>query len=867
MKKTLAILLSLALVICMIPATASVAFAASGTGTVTIGSESYNVTVSETEYTYDGTVKNPTVTVTGLQADQYTVSYKVSNTVTPLVAAGTYDIYVTKSVETEAKVSGCQIVINKATVSADAIMIKQIDGKTLPEDGSITASEYFEVYFGGQKLSADDVELSSSFASPKYTVTATSKNKNYNDFTKIDYFYLVTDIGKVEGGNLVYSITPTDESITYTGSKLNPVVTVQKGSETALTVGQDYTVSCGNEINAGETVNITIKGIGRYTGSVSLPFEIKQRAIDDAQITVENTTVLKNQQPALVLKYNGRTLVKGTDYSYGTVTTSSTGPQTVAVTGMGNFKGSMNVAVNVTDSTTDLAAATLTTSGNLTYNNAAQAPTFYVKIGSTDVNPLYYTVKYKLNGSTAAATETKPTNVGTYDVEITAKTSNAGNFTGTKTFTSAFRIDPLDINSSSVSATFTGSPSYNPVKLQLGSKVLTWSIDYDVESYSSYKPYYTVTGKGNFKGTRLVYTATRNLSSCTVNFTDNRSSVAYGSTYYPDVTVYYGSTKLVKNSDYTVTYKNPSNQTVTYCRDTGTYSVIVTGTGAYTGTKTLYFTITGTDISGYTVTLKNSSVNATGYSQTPVITSVKKGYYYSLTSNDYTVSYQDSNGKTVYSMSAPGTYRVVVTGKNGYSGSTSTTFKIVGLTQTVTVEKDSYKVYPTSDYFKITAKASGEYSGFTYTSSNPAVASVSSAGYVTPKKVGRAVITVTAVGKNKYESASKTVEVKVYPNKAKISKKPWTDGKKAQMKVRWGYQDGVTKYQVRYSRDKNFKSGTYLTKTVKAHGKDYTTQSTTLSNLKRGYTYYIKVRAVYTDPVTGDNYYGSWSPWRSARTR
>lgn len=866
MKKTLAILLSLALVICMIPATASVAFAASGTGTVTIGSESYNVTVSETEYTYDGTVKNPTVTVTGLQADQYTVSYKVSNTVTPLVAAGTYDIYVTKSGETEAKVNDCQIVINKATVSADAITIKQIDGKTLPEGGSITASEYFEVYCGGQKLSADDVELSSSFTSPKYTVTATSKNNNYNGFTKIDYFYLVTDIGKVESGNLVYSITPTDESITYTGSKLNPVVTVQKGSETALTVGQDYTVSCGNEINAGKIVNITITGIGRYTGSVSLPFVIKQRAIDDAQITVENTTVLKDQQPTLVLKYNGRTLVKGTDYNYDTVTTSSAGTQTVAVTGMGNFKGSRDVTVTVTNSTTDLAAATLTTSGNLTYNNAAQAPTLYVKIGSTDVNPLYYTVKYKLNGSTAAATETKPTNVGTYDVEITAKTSNAGGFTGTKTFTSAFRINPLSIDSSSISATFTGSPVHNPVKLQLGSKVLTWSVDYDVESYSSsYKPYYTVTGKGNFKGTRQVYTTTRNLSSCTVNFADNRSSGAYGPTYYPDVTVYYGSTKLDKNN-YTVTYKNSKNQTVSYCKDTGTYSVIVTGIGAYTGTKTLYFTITGTDISGYTVTLRDSSVNATGYSQTPVITSVKKGAYSSLSSNDYTVSYQDATGRTVYSMSAPGTYRVVVTGKNGYSGSTYATFRIVGLPQTVTVNQNSYKVYDDSDAFKITAKATGDGTGFTYTSSNPTVASVSYTGVVTPHKVGRAVITVTTTGNKKYEPTSEQVIVKVYPDKAKLSKKPWTNGKKGQLKVRWGYQDGVTKYQIRYSRDKNFRSGTYLTKTVRAHGKAYTTQSTTLSNLKRGYTYYVKVRAVYTDPVTGDNYYGSWSPWRSAKT-
>ena len=870
MKKTLAILLSLALVVCMIPATASVAAAAGDTGTVNIGGQDYTVNVSVTQYTYDGNAKSPTVTVNGLSTG-FAVSYEDESgqKTQTITDAGSYGIYITKD-GIPSKVEGCSIVINKAAAPSSSVTIKQI-GTTLPQDGSINdnnAAEYFEVWINGKKLASDEVVLYCSFSSPTYRVLATSSDKNYENFTVEKDFSLTEDIGAVENGSLVYGLKPTDESITYTGSPVKPVITAQKAGE-ELTLDRDYKVTYNSATKAGDSITITVAGMGRYTGSYTKDYTVLPRNIADSGITVENTTILKGQSPALALKYNGKTLAKGTDFDYDTIDTSSGGAKTITITGKNNFTGPRTVTVNVTESDKDLAAATVTMSQTqLTYSGYQQAPTITLRLGNTTVATSYYTVKYKLSGSSAAATTAKPVNAGTYDVEITANTNNRGEFTGTRTYSSAFKINPLDINSSSVSASYTGSPSYNPVSLKFASVTLSYVTDYDVESYSANKTYYTVKGKGNFTGTRTVYTSTKNISNCTATFSDNRSSVSYGQKYYPKVTVYDGSKKLSGDTDYKLTYKNSKKQEVSYCQDTGTYTVVITGINAYTGTKELTFTINGTDISKYTVTLRYASVNATGSAQVPEIVSVKYGSNSSLTANDYTVSYQDANGKTVEAKNliAPGTYKVIVTGRNGYSGSTSTTFKIVGLTQTVTVEKDSYKVYPTSDYFKITAKASGEYSGFTYTSSNPAVASVSSAGYVTPKKVGRAVITVTAVGKNRYESASEKVEVKVYPSKAKLSNKPWTAGKKAQLKVRWGYQDGVTKYQVRYSRDKNFKAGTYLTKTVKAHGKDYTTQSTTLTKLKRGYTYYVKVRAVYTDPVTGDNYYGSWSGWRSAKT-
>ena len=142
------------------------------------------------------------------------------------------------------------------------------------------------------------------------------------------------------------------------------------------------------------------------------------------------------------------------------------------------------------------------------------------------------------------------------------------------------------------------------------------------------------------------------------------------------------------------------------------------------------FNVTGTDISKYTVTLKTATVAANGKVQNPVVSSVTYGTTSKLTTNDYTISYQDADGKTVTSITAPGTYKVVVTGKNGYSGSAYATYKVTGKAQSVKVTKDYYSIYETSDIFKISATATGDGTGFTYKSSDPTVAYVSSTGVV-----------------------------------------------------------------------------------------------------------------------------------------
>ncbi len=120
-------------------------------------------------------------------------------------------------------------------------------------------------------------------------------------------------------------------------------------------------------------------------------------------------------------------------------------------------------------------------------------------------------------------------------------------------------------------------------------------------------------------------TNTNDISALTVN---NISNKAYtGKAIKPSVTIKDGDKKLVKGTDYTVSYKNNTK--------IGTATVTITGKGDYTGTKTLTFkivpkkvTLTG-KTSGTNETLSwKKSAGATGYE---IYRSVSGGKFTKLT--------------------------------------------------------------------------------------------------------------------------------------------------------------------------------------------------------------------------------------------
>lgn len=121
---------------------------------------------------------------------------------------------------------------------------------------------------------------------------------------------------------------------------------------------------------------------------------------------------------------------------------------------------------------------------------------------------------------------------------------------------------------------------------------------------------------------------------------------------------------------------------------------------------------------------------------------------------------------------------------------------------------------------------------------------------MTLKGAGTCQIKVVAAGTDTYSGKSMTITIKVLPGKVSVASLKTAGGKK--LKVTYKKSANVTGYQIQYSTSKNFKSGT---KTVTKKG-----TSATLSKLKKGKKYYVRVRA-YTSVKSGKKtvkMYGSW---------
>jgi hypothetical protein len=164
----------------------------------------------------------------------------------------------------------------------------------------------------------------------------------------------------------------------------------------------------------------------------------------------------------------------------------------------------------------------------------------------------------------------------------------------------------------------------------------------------------------------------------------------------------------------------------------------------------------------------------------------------------------------------------------------------------ITAQNATYSYSLTDRSFSLGAKALG--GTLTYSSDTPAVA-VDGSGRVTisARFMGTAKITISTSGNSTYAGAKKTVTVAVPVNSSVTSAKSNSAGTIAMTCKKVSTSTG---YYVQYSQKSDFS----IKKTITINSNSKT--STTLTGLKKGAKYYVRVRTFKT--VGGKNYYSSW---------
>ena len=136
------------------------------------------------------------------------------------------------------------------------------------------------------------------------------------------------------------SVTLSTSTYAYDGKAKKPGVTVKLNGK-ALKNGTDYIVSYSNNTKVG-TATVKITGKGNYTGSISKTFKIKNNFKKATISGISNKSYTgKNITQSITVKYNGKTLKNGTDYTVSYSNNKSIGTATVKIAGKGSYTGTI----------------------------------------------------------------------------------------------------------------------------------------------------------------------------------------------------------------------------------------------------------------------------------------------------------------------------------------------------------------------------------------------------------------------------------------------------------------------------------------------------------------------------------------------
>ena len=599
-----------------------------------------NAVVTVEDQTFAGTELNPAVTVTLdgatlVEGTDYTVTYSNAvhvgtATVTVLgrggykgAASGTFQIApyqltddAVSGVEDKSYAGGTEVTLSDLTVTAL--------GKTL-----VAGADYEVAYQNNTQVG-------------EATVTVTGKG---------DYTGTVTKTFQILGNSLNGATISSIEDQTYTGSAIEPAITVTLGDKT-LTAGTDYTVSYANNVNAG-TATVTVTGAGEYFDSAQATFVIVGKPV-----TVTATNITKtygDPDPEFGVSVEGLLAGDSIDYAISREPGENAGKYAITPAGeevQGNYVVSF-VAGELTIASKYLSGTMVGGIDNKTYTGSEVTQDgLFVKDGDTTlVAGVDYTVAYGSN-----------INVGTVWVTVVGK----GNYTGTTSTT--FQIMPKPVEGLQIEGeakTYTGSALTTDVTVKDGETTLVEGTDFTVVSGSFANNVnagtgtFVISGMGNYGG-QAEGTFTINGKPVTVTATSITKT--YGDPD-PEFGVSVEGLLTGDEIDYTIT-RAPGEDAVVG-GDPVTYAITPAGDEVQ-GNYVVSFvsgklTIEPKSIEGATVD-PIAAQTYTGSEIKPALT-VKDGDTTLVVGADYTVEYRNNTNAST------GTASVTVNGVGNYKDS------------------------------------------------------------------------------------------------------------------------------------------------------------------------------------------------------
>lgn len=402
----------------------------------------------------------------------------------------------------------------------------------------------------------------------------------------------------------------------YTGSAIKPLLTVTMKNQT-LAKDIDYTVAYENNTEIG-TATAVVTGIGKYTGTKKVTFEITGKSLKKAVVTGIEDRIYngKEQIQKLHVSINGHLLSEGKDYEVLYANHINAGTATVTIKGIHAYSGSLKKSFRIQayDLGMDMEKKLNGMEGGLQvkYRKGGCEPEISLSFDGTELKKgMDYVVSYQNNRLvTTDDTKKLPT------IVIKGK----GNFKGM--LRKNFQITKKSLDDEDEPVTIVapdvgfvkkaGKYISKPILTDVNGRILKAGIDYESKIVYSLKDgtvltdksivdaetklKLTVHGKGAYSGTlETEYRITKSdFSKVKIKIIPQSYTGKEVLLDENDISVSAGGTMLVYGKDYEIvenSYRNNINK--------GNAAVIIAGKGNYGGTKKVKFKITAKQFSWF----------------------------------------------------------------------------------------------------------------------------------------------------------------------------------------------------------------------------------------------------------------------------